>query len=178
MEGARLDGAEKKDEAPRKPGEEPPVKDKPPFFLQLGRPREVPGLPAFKRIAFSKSVPMEKIIFAESWLLTRVEEQMNPPLCMGDNAELLARSSSTGFNLELEVNAVTDDLFGKMQTVYGASVVSKFPWLKIEMSTASPSAVEFSYVPYFEHLRDATVSTEFMAAFSRLSNHLRSGDWL
>ena len=161
---------------PRKPGEEPPMQKQPPFFLQLGKPREVPGLPAFKTIKLQQGVPLGRMIFQEPWLLRQTEEKMAMPAVLADSAELLARSSSTGFNMCLSINAVTDDLYGRKQTVNGAVAVSKHPWLRIEVGTFSPSHSEFAYVPYFEKLREATVSSEFMLAFGRLSNHLRSGD--
>ena len=94
------------------------------------------------------------IAFSESWLLKKCDDEMHAPSTHAEDSEVLARSSSTGYNCTLTVNAVIDNLFGKKH------VVSKHPWLRIETSTAVPSSAEFSYIPYFEKLRDATVSSD------------------
>ena len=110
---------------PNHPAEEPPVGSKPPFYPQLGKPREIAGLPSYKKIVFAEGVKVEEMLFDEAWLLRKAEENVAAPACLADEAQMLARSAGTVFNVETTVMTITDGLARTCMSSNGAAVASK-----------------------------------------------------
>ena len=134
------------------------------------------GLPAHQRIEFPEGIEPSELLFKREWLTTQLFEKAAAPKVLAERKEVLARSSSTGYNLELKAQILVDNIATKELDSNGVVAVSRYPWIKIHMGTQAPHECEFSYMPVLEKLRDGTCSADWMAAFSKLSNHFRSGD--
>ena len=59
---------------------------------------------------FAEGVKVEEMLFDEAWLLRKAEENVAAPACLADEAQMLARSAGTGFNVETTVMTITDGL--------------------------------------------------------------------